>query len=723
MKKKLIIIISSSVLAVLLASLCFLLPMCNKQNDSDSSGKGDVTVEHVEKTDGDVHLVDSAKLLHLKTVNEVGRVFVERGRTEYLIVVGDSSSSAASAADFLSKQIGKCTGAYPEVCLDVNQDMVVDGGNAEGTQLSYDSNTKYIVFSHEVLEGKASISWKTGVDLAYSGYMIKTVGNSVFFKVNSHYGYQTVALAFCREVLGYEWYSEDTIVYTKSGSTLPDMDIVERPDFDLVYTSGYISSSGKMASGVTSEEVFTFTSGEFCHNSFFYIPPTTYNDSEKVETFHPKWYATSNGATTNLNATQLCYSAHGDREEYKILLNTAFTGVMEVLNSQPDVAALTFTRQDEYGSCECDTCNLISDEYGSLTATYMMFVNDLDDLVQAELQRQADLNNTKKREITLLFFAYREVSLAPVSGQDKDSYVIPTVHVSTNGNGEKVNVITRNGTAIELPYIKTYENGFRCNKNVGVFYAPINATFEESFYHLQNKEHKVNLEKWGLLTERLYGWIYDTNFVHWLVPYNSFDSIAENLRFLKDNGCQFVFNQAQNNTVCTGFGSLKTYLNMTLARDVNLNAGTLMDKYFENYFKDAAGPMREYYESLVGHMQELEVLYPEVFYTQRRTQSESTKYWPLAKMQDWLNLCDKAYSLVEKYKYSNPELYNTLVKHIKTETLFPRFMICEYYAAYYDNTTILQMRQAFRDDCKALGYQFYAERVYLTSWFEKWGVA
>ncbi|MBQ9782591.1 MAG: DUF4838 domain-containing protein [Clostridia bacterium] len=722
MKKRLIavILVVVLVLGIAVFAIC---KTSTGNKDSESGSSESIPDEYVETTDGDVHLVDESKLLHIKTVNEVGRVFVERGRTEYVIVVGNPSSSAASAADFLSKQIGKCTGAYPEIYLDTNQDLIVDSGLAAGQTLSFNTSVKYIVYSHERLETLANVSWKTGVDLAYSGYMIKSVGNSVFIKVNSLYGYQTASLAFCREVLGYEWYSEDTIVYTKTGATLPDMDIIERPDFDLVDRSGYISSSGRMASGMTVEEIFTYTNGNFCHNSFDYIPPTVYNVNTLEETYHPKWYASGKGSYGNPNATQLCYSAHGDREEYKLLIQTAYEGVMKTLNLYPNAAALTFTRQDEYGNCECETCSLITDEYGSLTATYMMFVNDLDDLVQAELQRQADENETTKRDVTILFFAYRETALAPVSGQDKDSYVVPTVTVSTNGAGEKVNVINKNGATVELPYLRTYENGFKCNKNVGVFYAPINATYEESFYHLQNKEYKVNFEKWGLLTERLYGWIYDTNFVHWLVPYNSFDSIAETLRFLKDNGCQYIFNQAQNNTVCTGFGSLKTYLNMTLSRDVNLNAGTLMDKYFENYFKDAAEPMREYYESLVGHMQQLEIQYPEVFYTQRRTESESAKYWPLAKMQDWLELCDKAYASVEKYKVSNPDLYATLVKHITVETLFPRFMICEYYAGYFDNATIQQMRQSFREDCDLLGYQFYAENVYLSSWFDKWGVA
>ena len=135
-----------------------------------------------------------------------------------------------------------------------------------------------------------------------------------------------------------------------------------------------------------------------------------------------------------------------------------------------------------------------------------------------------------------------------------------------------------------------------------------------------------------------------------------------------------------------------------------------------------AEPMRRYYESLVGHMQQLEIQYPETFYTQRRTESEESLYWPLAKMQSWLELCDEAYKAVEKYKTTDPALYDRLKKHITIETIFPRFMICEYYAGYYKNDAIEKERRSFYADCEELGFKYYAERVPLTGWFTKWGV-
>lgn len=597
--------------------------------------------------------------------------------------------------------------------MDADQDLLIDDTSVSNRELAFTPNATYIVFAHERLAQEANIEWATDVDLAYSGYMIKTVDNSVFFKVNSFYGYQTVAQSFCREVLGYEWYSADTIVFTKDGATLPDMDIVEKPDFDLTWNHGYMANSNYMASPLTKEAVFTTINGNFCHNSLDFLPTATYSEA------HPEWYAYEAASPIN----QLCYSAHGNKEEYDLMLQTAFEAVMLSLAANPDDAVLTFTRQDGYGHCICDSCNKISAAFNDSHAVlYMFFVNDLDTLVQAELERQAQESETPKRELTILFFAYSATASAPVAGDSFSNYVVPSTQVITKEDGTKANLIEYNGELIELPYVKTYEDGLICNEHVGVFYAPIEACFQESFYHPQNKQYKTTFEKWSLLSDRLYCWIYDTNFTQYLVPYNSYDGIPDTLRFLKSIGGEFLFNQGdRENVVFAGFGALRSYLTYTLAREVNLDVGVLVDKFFENYFGPAAKTMRKYYELVVAHIEQLQVDYPEVFYTQRRTDMMEKEYWPWATVQNWWDLCEEAYYEIEVYKTSDPELYKTLYKHIQTETIFPRFVIAYFYEGYYEESEIYNIRAALVEDCNTLGYRYYEEAMPIAPYFEAWG--
>jgi hypothetical protein len=190
---------------------------------------------------------------------------------------------------------------------------------------------------------------------------------------------------------------------------------------------------------------------------------------------------------------------------------------------------------------------------------------------------------------------------------------------------------------------------------------------------------------------------------------------------LKDAGGQFLFNQGdRENGIYTGFGTLRTFLTYTLAREVNLDSGELVDKFFANYFREAAPAMRKFYNLLVAHMEQLQVEYPHIFYTQKRTNSEEPKYWPHATLQNWLDLCDDAFEAIEKYKTSDPTLYDTLYKHITAETIFPRYILYQYYNDYYTSMEREEMRRSFIDDCALINYRYHAESSSIQSIFDEW---
>ena len=697
-------------LVFVLTLTCF--AACNNY-DSSSAADSSSSTPATDKSAGDKeqHLVGADKTLHRVSVKDTGRVFVKDGKTDYKILVGKDGSEIIEAASFLSGQIGACTGAYPEVVY------ITDGVES----VNWTSASKYIVIDSPALEKIAGVKWATETDesinLGYSGYMMKTVGNTLFMTVNSAYGYQTVVLSFLREVLGYEWFSEDTITYSKNGSVLPDMDIVEKPDFDLNYRSGYVSEGGKFASGQTDEEVFVFTDGRFVHNTFNYLPPATYAEE------HSDWYSDEWGTFEGVySPAQLCYTAHGNKAQYDLMLETAKQKMLGYLAENTKSCTITFTQQDNFSACGCNTCSLAAKKFGSVSSTYIMFVNDLEDLVRAELEKQARANGEEPRKITVLFFAYNATKNAPVFGDSKEEYTL-----AKNAD----NVLVPGEDGVTLPYNKTYADGIVCNENVGCFWAPIGATFNRSFYENtpENREALSGLEKWGLLTDKLYAWIYDMNFNEFLYPYNSYDSVVETVRCLKDNNADFLFIQAQGsyhnrtNAVTPCFGTLKTYTAMSVRFDVNMDYGKATDRFFENYFGDAAAPMREYYEKMTSYLRLLEEKYPSIFTGNIYDSFVSdSAYWSLGMMNDWLALCDKAYSSIEKYKNTDPERYQTLKKHITVETIFPRFVICEFYGGYYSNEEIQSMRRSFYDDCIDLKIEAYSENVALSEWFTKWGI-
>lgn len=654
-------------------------------------------------TDYESHLVSDEKRLHRVTITESNRAFVVNGKSDYKIVLGDNGSAAKTAASFLSNQIGSATGAYLEVIT------AEEAGE-------WSSDKKYLALSCADMEGEAGVTWATDADLCYSGYMMKTVGDTLFMKVNSDYGYQMVVLSFLREVLGYEWFGDDTISFSKTGATLPDMDIVEKPDFDLTFSSSYWTSASKYASGLSAIDVFVSPEGAFVHNSYIYLD---YN--EYFET-HPKWYS-DKWMTLNdeYMPNQLCYTAHGDKSEYELMLDTAVESMMKYLDQNKTSSTITFTQQDTAAVCECEYCNAAASKFTSISSTLVMFVNDLEDRLRDALEAQAEEEGTEPRKITVLFFAYQKTANSPVSGN-----TIEEAQLAKNPDNR---VTSSNGTTLTLPYNRTYPNGIVCNDNVGCFYAPIGMRYNKSLYAdtASNTGARLELQKWGKVAKTLYIWTYDTNFYNYMFPYNSYDSIVETARCLKDNNADFYFAQSndwRNNNI-TAFGALKRYIVASVRYDVNMNYEDAVDRFFENYFQDAAAPMREFYDKLTAYLDYLELTQPSVFTGSiYDTFVNKAEYWSFGLMNDYLSLCDEAYSAIEKYKTTDKEKYELLKKHIDIETLFPRFVICENYGGMYTSSKIAEMRQAFCTDCKNLGVTKYAEpdSSLMSVYYDKWGV-
>ncbi len=672
-----------------------------------SSGNGQTIADNEIKkdvTDTDRHLVSEDKLLHRVTVTPSNRTFVKNEQSDYVIVLGDEGSNAKKAASFLSNQVGAATGAYLSI---VNAEDVGE----------WTKDKKYLAISCSELERAANVTWATDVDLGYSGYMIKSAGDSVFMKVNSDYGYQMVVISFLKQVLGYEWFGDDTISYSKSGETLPDLDIVEKPDFDLTFSSSLWTSSSKYASGLTDIGVFVSPEGSYVHNSYIYLPYDTYQKE------HPDWYSyDSMTLHGEYQPKQLCYTAHGNKKEYDLMLKTAVESMMKYLDQNKESSTITFTQQDTAAVCECEYCNAAAKQFTSISATLVMFVNDLEDLLRQELEKQAQKSNTEVRKITVLFFAYQKTSNAPVSGTAVDNF-----ELSKNPDNKVTS--TDGSSQLTLPYNKTYANGIVCNENVGCFYAPIGAKYNKSLYAdtPSNSGARLELQKWGKVAKTLYIWSYDTNFYNYFFPYNSYDSIVETARCLKENNADFYFAQSQDwrNSNITCFGALKRYIVSAVRYDVNMNYEDAVDRFFENYFADAAVPMREFYDKLTAYLDYLETAYPSIFTGSIYDQGvNNAQYWSFSLMNDYLSLCDQAYAAIEKYKNTDSEKYELLKKHIDIETLFPRFVLCVNYGGMYSSSEIAEMRQSFCTDCKNLGMNKYAEpdTSVMTEYFDKWGV-
>ncbi|MBQ8394798.1 MAG: DUF4838 domain-containing protein [Clostridia bacterium] len=668
---------------------------CNKNKKEDLTETPDYVIHVVEGT------------LHKVSVTERDVPFVVDGETEYKIYADLSNDKLSGAinksASFVSEQVENATGAEIEIIKE------------KPTVLTEDSYA--IVYGHtDVFEGFGLAM--PDDDIASSGYYIKTQGNVVFIEAYGSDGYRMGGLAFLREVLGYDMISEDCILYERAGTTMPEMEIIERPDFDYRQIQNYYTSVESYGMGMhTHSDIWIPVNGWDMHNSLYYIPPEIYGEE------HPDWYRS--------DRLQPCYTAHGNKAEYALMQQKVFEVIKQRMQECPTLENISFTAMDGTGqdSCWCDTCTEYKKLYGTPAATCIYFMNDLNKLVQAYINE-----NEPGRVMNLTFFAYHDAEPAPVervkytdaSGNeiwgdpiaDENGNYTPLKRYARDEKGRFIK--DSNGNYV---YEKDADGNYvylLCDEHVYPWLAPIYAKYTTSFYDEKNASYAKNISAWYAVSSNVYVWLYGTNFKYYLYPYNTWSSSVENYRYLKECGVKYVWNQAQERNQATAFTDLKDYIDSKFLFDVNADYDEVLDKYFDNYYLEASEPMRDLFNLIQTQSAYLEStvqtisggIYDDI---------GAPEYWPRLLLEEMLTMIDDAYAAVEKYKATDPTLYENLVRRIKQESIFPRYVICTYYGDYYAN--IQEIRAEFRDDWNELGFSVYKEADGdMQSVFNGWGL-
>lgn len=612
------------------------------------------------------------------------RVFVQDRETEYKILAKDGAREI-EAADFMIKQVKQATG------VELGRELYSAGFEAGWTR-----DDKYIIINVEEVFYTAGLTLPDK-NLGASGYYMKTLGNTVFIMSPGTYGCQTGTLRFLQETLGYDMLSSDCVVFEKDGKTIPDMDIAEKPDFDYrepsnksafntYYGQGFnISYLDRMYIPVRENVAYGQTptrNAESVHNAYNYLPP------ERFFAEHPKWFFDP----SNIAAQQLCYTAHGDEEEYRAMVEEVANWMIVNIDENPDMDAITLTHLDNHGACTCETCKAAVKKYGAISATIIMFLNDVDDIVQSYLEEQARENGTAKRKMTILFFAYHATKDSPTyKGEDGK-------------------------------YHPTSEDVVM-HKNVGVFIAPIQSYYTHSFYEeINNTDGEAqNLISWGCLTGNIYLWLYETHFTNYFHPYNSWDSVIETYRFGLENNGVFVWNEGQhnqNNPTC--FSIFKQYIDSKALIDVNVNYADVEEKFFKNYFGEACKPMYDFFKELQMHLVYLEDNFSAVS-GRLNVDMAKKEYFGPRLLDKWTGYIDQAYAAIEKYKNIDPTTYEMYKNHILIESLFVRYFKLQLYPYNYTDAELQAERRAFAEDNRKLGNTQERESGALNMLFAQWG--
>ena len=593
-----------------------------------------------------------------------GQYLVNNGETEYKIVIPEKSASLLQIASAdLSRFLSEATG----VSIPVVKDNEVSGDG------------KFISIGQTTLLKDTEISYSFD-ELGQDGYKIVTVEDDLYLIGGGDYGSMYAAYELLEILVNWDYFAQDCYTLTKGMTQIPlyDLDLTDIPDFPVrVASDGVVETSNQALYRLRERpqsENFVVVKGYWAHNSIQYV-----KDSPDV---NDTWY--------NNAKTQLCYTAHGDAEQYEKMQEACLTTLKEALIQTPDRDGVTFTMEDNHDSCNCDACTAMTEKYGALSSTVILFLNDLNARVRAWFETEE--GKPYARDLRIVFFAYNAFEQAPAT------YNATTDKYEPN-------------------------NGIKMDDGVYCMLAPIRMDYYLPITDQANQEYYNNLKAWGDMAQgNLYLWYYSTNFFNYLAPYDCFDSFAENYRMAAQCDTYYLFDQRQTDerVTITGWSILKDYVCSKLAWDVDQNPEELIDRFFEGYFGPAAPEMRQIFDQLrlltEYNKEHMEMSGAATIYLSLTDE----KFWPKDILEQWMESYDKAEEKIAPLKESDPALHEAYLVRIQKEKISTLYLFVECYSYNTSAALIDSYKAEFKELADKFSVTKYYESNDISILYDKW---
>lgn len=492
--------------------------------------------------------------------------------------------------------------------------------------------------------------------LTSDGYRIVTKGNTVIIAGPSDYGTLYGAYAFLNWQIGFETYAEDEVYYeTKTQLKLLKFDEAEAPDFEKrqlgYYTAWSIDSYRDRLRVERHGKDWIYGS----HSHFTILPKSTYYAQ------HRDWYSS--------DGTQLCLTNEEMRKEFVARLKY-------IISSHPDEHYILLGAEDVNSFCYCDNCKKAIAKYGTESGVDMVFVNKVARDINAWLE-QTDPD----RFIYIGTFAYNKTIPAPVK-KNADGEYVPT----------HVDVVAE--------------------PNVFIYFAPLGANFSYGFLDEEhNSEIAQSMLGWKVICPTFCIWTYSANFFNYFTNFNNWGTQALQYRELKSVGGKVIFDMGTWDTAAPSFERLRSYVTAKLMWDTEADTQKLIADFMQHYYKDAAEYMTKYYDLMRSYLEVIRV--ENNMDATCYVNYNNVKYWSKAYVDTCMSYFEQAFATVEKYKQSDPTLYESLIKRIKMEKLSVLFVALQHYQQTYTPSQQKAMIDEFEEVAKANNVMYWHEHTNL----------
>ena len=374
------------------------------------------------------------------------------------------------------------------------------------------------------------------------GFVLRSTDRDLAIVGGGDYGtlYGTYALL---EKLGVRWYLPDPlgeIVPRRSTVEVGPLDEKQRPSFPMRWVGNddeWNLRNRMNRVGPAYPPGFRIAPGIY-HSQSSYIPHDRYYET------HPEFFALIDGVRSKEKHAKLCVSNPE-------LVREVARNMAEKLRADPAIDLISLSPTDGQLWCECENCRALDEAEVPRDQRYsrrmLVFYNRVAEELEKEFPDQLILTG-----------AYNVYTLPP-----KD----PDLKAHRN-------------LAVIICHYEDYCLAHPTDDPE----CPPNARYRDLIF------------AWQRHTPHIYFYEYYWK-VNWFdLPWPIVHTIAADMPYFKSIGVEGVFTQYTTDNIWTNL--LDYYVAAKLLWDVNADVPAILDEFYTNFYREAATPMRRYYETL-----------------------------------------------------------------------------------------------------------------------------
>lgn len=596
------------------------------------------------------------------SITESVYFLVKDGKTDYVIVKPD-------------KQDAYIDEAVSELKLFFSMATGIELTVSSESEVAFSKDKPFLVLGETQFLRQENISYDKA-ELKTSGYRIVTSDRSVFMVGGTGLGTLYAVYEFLEWQFGYRYYAVDEIVIQTdvADRKLMQFDIKNIPDFDMRHPSSFEGSSNVQVAHRLKSQVVAdmFINGDAGHNASDFVPDDALSD----------W----------LSGIQLCYS-----RDPEALADVVFPEMKKRILEDTERDILFFGMADGDTWCACSSCTESRRKYGADSASVIIFLNICARKIDAWMH--ADISEDSYQK------AYTE-KYGKAPERDREIIISTFAYLRTQAPPVTVNQTTGEYEATDPKVI--------CDKNVAIWFAPIDAQFYYDFDHPKNTVNALYQKQWAAICNRVDAYYYGAYHINGeLTPYNQYNAQQKNYQFALENKATLMYELQGLHKMSSDFYRLKMYLSSRLSWDVHIDYEQAINDYFNAYYKDAAPYMKRFFDEERYWYEVIASTSKQNLFVDHGSVMANAKYWPEHMLEDWLNTIDLAFESIETYKKSDYSLYEKLYKRILAETVSIRWLQLKCYKPSIDDFDAKVAQLIV--DCESLGMVSWDNKCIVTA--------